>query len=351
VEATPTAERPLAGLRVLDLSRYLPGPLATLRLAELGADVIKLEAPQGDPARVQPPFEPDGTSTLHAYLNRGKRSLVLDLRDDRARTAARSLALRSDVLVESFRPGVLPRLGLDPAGLRAEHPGLVLCSISGFGQDGPHRLLAGHDLTYLALAGVLGLGGLVGGAPLGPPLQLADSIGGQAAVSAILAALLHRERSGEGAHLDVSLHGEAARAIGWERRAVGLGVPASEPGRGLLTGGLACYRCYPTADGRALAVAALEPHFFERLCQLLGRPNLVAQHLDAAAQPRLEAELAATFAARPLAHWQGLLDGEDVACAPVMTVAEALAFAPDPPSALAAAPGLGEHTDDILAQL
>jgi crotonobetainyl-CoA:carnitine CoA-transferase CaiB-like acyl-CoA transferase len=351
VDGTPTAERPLAGLRVLDLSRYLPGPLATLHLAELGAEVVKLEPPQGDPARVQPPFERDGTSTLHGYLNRGKRSLVLDLRRDDARAAARALVRRSDVLVESFRPGVLTRLGLDPAELRAEHPRLVLCSISGFGQDGPHRLLAGHDLTYLALAGALGLGGLSGGAPLDPPVQPADNAGGQAAVSAILAALLHRERTGEGAHLDVSLHREAARAIGWERRAVTLGLPPSEPGGGLLTGGLACYRCYPTADGRALALAALEPHFFERLCRLLGRPDLQAQHLDPTAQPRLAAELAATFASRPLAHWQDLLDGEDVACAAVLTVAEALTFAPDAPSTLTPAPELGEHTAEILASL
>ena len=148
----------------------------------------------------------------------------------------------------------------------------------------------------------------------------------------------------------MSLHAEAARAIGWERRAVGLGLPASEPGGGLLTGGLACYRCYPTADGRALAVAALEPHFFERLCQLLGRLDLAPQHLDPAVQPRLEAELAATFAARPLAHWQGLLDGEDVACAPVMTVTEALAFAPDASSALAPARA-SPAPDEILAEL
>jgi crotonobetainyl-CoA:carnitine CoA-transferase CaiB-like acyl-CoA transferase len=255
------------------------------------------------------------------------------------------------VLVESFRPGVLTRLGLDPAELRVEHPGLVLCSISGFGQDGPHRLLAGHDLTYLALAGALGLGGLAGGAPLGPPVQPADNAGGHAAVSAILAALLRRERSGEGAHLDVSLHREAARAIGWERRAAALGLPASAPGGGLLTGALACYRCYPTADGRALAVAALEPHFFERLCAVLGRPALAAHHVDPQAQPRLAAELASIFAARPLSHWQGLLEGEDVACAPVLTVAEALAFAPDEPSDLAPAPGLGQHTAEILATL
>jgi crotonobetainyl-CoA:carnitine CoA-transferase CaiB-like acyl-CoA transferase len=351
MDALPTAERPLAGLRVLDLSRYLPGPLATLMLAELGAEVVKLEPPQGDPARVQPPFEPDGTSTLHGYLNRGKRSLVLDLRQDEARRAARALARRSDVLVESFRPGVLTRLGLDPVELRAEHPGLVVCSISGFGQDGPHRLLAGHDLTYLALAGALGLGGLAGGAPLGPPVQPADNAGGHAAVSAVLAALLRRERTGDGAHLDVSLHREAARAIGWERRAVALGLPASEPGGGLLTGGLACYRCYSTADGRALAVAALEPHFFERLCTLLGRPELSLRQLDPQAQPDLAGELAAIFAARPLADWHALLDGEDVACAAVLTVAEALAFAPDEPSALSPAPALGEHTAEILAAL
>src|SRR5690242_10088964 len=201
-EATRT---PLAGLRVLDLSRYIPGPLATLQLAELGADVIKLEPPQGDPARFQPPFEADGSSTLHAFLNRGKRSLALDLKQEEGRAAARALVRRSDVLVESFRPGVLARLGFDPVELRAEQPELVICSISGFGQDGPHRLLAGHDLTYLALAGALGLG-----APVPPPVQAADNAGAHAAVTAILAALLQRERGGGGAHLDISLHAEAA---------------------------------------------------------------------------------------------------------------------------------------------
>jgi alpha-methylacyl-CoA racemase len=288
---------------------------------------------------------------MHAYLNRGKRSLVLDLRQEAARAAARALALRSDVLVESFRPGVLARLGLDPGELRAERRGLVICSISGFGQEGPHRLLAGHDLTYLALAGALSLGGTSGGAPLPPPLQPADSAGGLAAVSEILAALLRRERTGEGAHLDVSLHREAARAIGWERRAAALGLATAPPGGGLLTGGLACYRCYLTADGRALAVAALEERFFERLCQLVGRPELAASHLDPQAQSRLARELAAVFESRPLAHWRHLLDGQDVACAPVLSAEEALAFAPDPPFGLSPAPALGAHTAEVLAEL
>jgi crotonobetainyl-CoA:carnitine CoA-transferase CaiB-like acyl-CoA transferase len=351
---------PLAGVRVLDLSRYLPGPYATLLLAELGADVVKVEPPAGDPARYLPPYEPDGTSTLHAFLGRGKRSVVLDLSDAGARAQAQGLALASDVVVETFRPGVMARLGLDPTELREQRPGLIVCSITGFGQDGPIRLRAGHDLTYLAYAGVLGMAGPVDGAPVVPPVQIADiGAGAQPAVIAILAALLERERSGEGAHLDVAMTGGAAHWIGPQLRAARLGLPAAPRGRDLLSGGLACYGCYETADGRHLAIAPLEPRFFANLLERLGRSDLQELQLDPERQGYVAAELAAAFRTRPLADWLELLEDADCCVAPVLSAAEAEAHAatahrlafPWPQVELAPAAALGAHTAEVLAEV
>jgi crotonobetainyl-CoA:carnitine CoA-transferase CaiB-like acyl-CoA transferase len=351
---------PLEGLRVLDLSRYLPGPYATLLLAEMGAEVVKLEPVEGDPARFTPPFEPDGASTLHAFLGRGKRSVVLDLKGDEARRQARALALAGDVVVESFRPGVMARLGLAPDELLAAKASLIVCSISGFGQTGPDRLRAGHDITYLAYAGVLGETGPPGGRPWASGVQPADVGGGALpAVVAILAALLRRERTGLGGHLDVAMTGSIAHWIGPAHRAARQGLTLPPRGRGLLSGGLACYRTYETADGRHLALGALEPHFFANVLQHLGRPELLPLQLDPEAQEHLVAELEAAFRGRPLAGWAELLADDDCCCAPVLSVEEASRHstaqvrlvAPYATAELRPAPELGEHTAEILAQL
>jgi crotonobetainyl-CoA:carnitine CoA-transferase CaiB-like acyl-CoA transferase len=288
----------LSGMLVVDFSRYLPGAFASRELLELGARVVCVEPPGGDPLRSTAP-------AWDAALRAGKESLEVDLKQDP--TPALELLHEADVVLESFRPGVASRLGIGPehAPERA-----VYCSITGFGVGGRHEQRAGHDLNYLGWAG-----GLWDTAPALPPVQIADlAAGGLGAVTKILAALLERERTGRGNHVVVSLtHGShrlVAHRLGED------GVPR------MLTGGLACYRIYETADGRHLTVGALEPAFFRRLTELLGRPELAERQFDAD-QEALATELAAILRARPLAEWLELFDAEDVCVGPVATLAEA----------------------------
>ena len=311
--------RPLAGLLVVDLTRYLPGAYASRELLRLGARVVRLEPPEGDPMRhVAPAWE--------AALNAGKESVACDLKAEPE--LGRALLARADVVLEGFRPGVAARLGVGPddAPERA-----VYCSITGFGTEGPHAGRVGHDLNYLGWAGVL-----EDTAPALPPLQPADlAAGALGAVAEVLAALLERERTGRGARLTVSMTHGSHRLVA--HRLGGDPLPR------FLTGSLAAYRIYSTADARHLTVAALEPKFFVRLCELLGRPDLAEGHLVADAQPALAAELAAIFAARPLAEWLELFDGEDVAVGPVATLAEGAAAFGTPATAAASA-AIGEDT-------
>jgi crotonobetainyl-CoA:carnitine CoA-transferase CaiB-like acyl-CoA transferase len=302
--------QPLRGLLVVDLTRYLPGPFASRELLRLGARVVHLEPPEGDPVRVIAP-------AWHAVLNTGKESVVCDLKSEPELAAA--LIARADVVLEGFRPGVAERLGVGP---EAASERTVYCSITGFG-DGDGR--AGHDLNYLGWAGLLD-----DTAPALPPMPIADlAAGALGAVTQVLAALLERERSGRGARLIVSMTGNARRFVDFRLH----------DQRRLLTGGLACYRIYETADGRHVTVGALEPKFFARLCELLGRPELAERQGDADQEP-LAAELAAIFSTRPLAEWLELFDGEDACVGPVATLDEAL-----PAEPLPAASALGEHTE------
>ncbi|MFY3744892.1 CaiB/BaiF CoA transferase family protein [Anaeromyxobacter sp. Red801] len=308
---------PLAGVRILDLTRLLPGPYATLVLADLGADVVKVEDPQGgDWLRWMPPLAGEQSGAFHA-LNRNKRSLALDLRRPEGAEAFLRLAARADAVVESFRPGVLDRLGVGYEALRARAPGLVLCSISGYGQDGPYAARAGHDLDYCAVSGVLA----ANGAPDAPrPLgvQVADVAGGAwPAVAGILAALLRRASTGEGAHVDVSMT-EGALALlamplgmAWAR-----GAPL-ERGRELLDGGAACYGVYRTRDGRFVALAALEPPFFAAFCDAVGRPDLAPRQWDDGGAA-IRAELEAVFAARTRDEWAAFAAAHDACVAPVL---------------------------------
>jgi alpha-methylacyl-CoA racemase len=281
---------PLEGTLVVDLSRYVPGPFATRELLRLGARVVAVEPPDGDPLRAVDP-------AWHGALNEGKESVVCDLRADPA--LAQALCARADVVVDGFRPGVAERLGLAP-GERT-----IWCAITGFGSGGLHEQRVGHDLNYLGFAGVLERGGH-------PPLPIADYTGAFAAVREILAALLERVRTGSGTRVEVSLTDEAAQ----------LYAPA------ILTGGAACYRIYETGDGGRLTVAALEPRFWERFCELVGLPGLPA---FAPSLPELEARLRE----RPLAEWLELFDGEEVCAGPV---------APRP-ELRGEAPSLGAHTE------
>ena len=290
--------QPLSGMLVVDFSRYLPGAFASRELLELGARVVCIEPPGGDPMRSSAP-------AWDAALRAGKESLEVDLKQDPA--PALELVREADVVLESFRPGVASRLGIGPEHVPER---TVYCSITGFGLGGRHEQRAGHDLNYLGWAGVLW-----DTAPALPPVQIADfAAGALGAVTQILAALLERERTGKGSRVVVSMTHGSHRLVA--HRLGGESVPR------MLTGGLACYRIYETADGRHLTVAALEPAFFVRLTELLGRPELAERQFDAD-QETLAAELAAIFAARPLAEWLELFDAEDVCVGPVATLAEA----------------------------
>jgi crotonobetainyl-CoA:carnitine CoA-transferase CaiB-like acyl-CoA transferase len=278
-------QRPLAGLLVVDFTRYLPGAFAGAELLRLGARVVRVERPAGDPMRQTAP-------AWHDTLNAGKEWADWDRGPD--------LMAQADVVLESFRPGVATRLGIGPDGA----PGsAVYCSITGFGIGGRHEQRAGHDLNYLGWAGVL-----EPTAPALPPVQVADfAAGGLGAVVEILAALIERARTGEGARIVVSMTHNAHKLI------------SRAP---VLTQGFACYRMYETADGRHVTVAALEPKFFARLCELLGRPEL-AERQYADDQTSLADEVAAVFRSRRLDAWLDVFDGEDACVGPVATFAEA----------------------------
>jgi crotonobetainyl-CoA:carnitine CoA-transferase CaiB-like acyl-CoA transferase len=279
----------LAGVTVVDLTRYLPGPFASRELHRLGARVVKIEPPAGDPVRASSP-------EWYSALNDGKEVVTWDARTE----PAPAVLLEADVVIEGFRPGVWERLGVELAETT------ILCSITGFGVDGPRALQAGHDLNYLGYAGVL-----ADTAPALPPVQIADlAAGGQGAVIEVLAALLERTRTGRGARIVVSMTHGSHRLV--SHRVGGDTVPR------LLTGGVACYRIYETADRRHITVAALEPKFWRRLCDLLELPELV----DRAFEPELP-ELTSLFRSRSLRDWLDLLEHEDTCVGPVATLAEA----------------------------
>lgn len=321
---------PLSDVRILDLSRLLPGPYATLLLADLGARVDKLEDPQGDGTRQMGP-RVGGESALFLALNRNKRSIVLDLKRPEGVAALKRLVRRYDVLVESFRPGVMAKLGLSYDVLRKENPKLIYCAITGYGQTGPDRLKAGHDLNYIARSGVLGYGGDPGGPPAMPGVQLADIGGAMFAVTGILAALHEQRRTGEGRLVDVALN-EASLAflhlhLGGRLIADEAAGPLAR-GREALNGGLPCYRVYRTQDGRALAVGALEPKFFAALLDKLGRSDLLEDaYAMGAGADRVRAELETIFGDKPLDTWKAFFAGTDFCVEPVLEGDEILADA------------------------
>lgn len=315
---------PLTGVRVLDLSRLLPGPFATMILAGLGADVVKVEDLEGgDYLRWMPPLE-DGAAAMFTAINRGKRSLRLDLKATRGRELFLELAGRSHVVLESFRPGVMDRLGLGIAALHARNPRLVVCSISGFGQDGPDRLRAGHDLNYLARAGVLSITGSGGGAPAIPGVQMADIGGGaQSAVIAILAALRRAEQSGAGSHCDVSMLDGMLSWMSPHIAAAEAGGDAG-PAAMMLNGAHPCYHVYRCADGW-ITVAALEPKFWARLCELLDVEDLRDLAFATGAQAQAVVDrLESVFSGATRAQWRARLGDEDACCEPVLSVEELL---------------------------
>lgn len=318
---------PLAGVRVLDLTRLLPGPVATLHLADLGADVIKIEDPgAGDYARAMGDG-PDGVSVFYRAVNRNKRGLRLDLKQAQGREVFLRLAASADVVVESFRPGVTAKLGIDYAAVRALNPRIVYCAITGYGQGGPLAMAAGHDLNYIGLAGALDQIGVDGGRPAIPNLQIGDLLGGAlSGVMGILAALFDARRSGLGRFVDVAMS-EAVLAHNLFPL-FALQSRAGQQARGcdMLSGGDAGYGVYATADGRYMAVAPLEEKFWYVFCDTLGRPDWKARHgLRGAAAAELRGELEALFATRTQAQWSDLFAAADCCVTPVLDTAEALA--------------------------
>jgi crotonobetainyl-CoA:carnitine CoA-transferase CaiB-like acyl-CoA transferase len=315
----------LSGVQVLDLTRLLPGPFCTMLLADLGADVIKVEEPNGgDPARHYPPLQGD-TGSLFLLINRNKRSLTLDLKSAAEREVLLRLVERADVLVESFRPRVMDRLGLGYEVLSARNPRLIYATLSGFGPSGPYRERPGHDLNYLALAGVLGFNADREGNPVPPGAQIADLGGGTLAALAIVAAILARQQTGRGQAVDVSLFGSA---VAWLPTLVATLFSqgrSPEPGEPSLAGGLAQYDVYATADGRHVSLGALEPKFLLNFLQAAGRPELAGLAAGGAAErDQLRAALRAIFASRTCSAWVDLLAEVDTCFAPVNTLEETL---------------------------
>ncbi len=311
--------QPLAGILVVDFTRYLPGAYASRELLGLGARVVRVEPPEGDPLR------PTATAWDTA-LRAGTESVVCDLKADAA--FARALCDRADIVLEGFRPGVAERLGIGPGDLT---DAVVYCSITGFGLDEAHRSRAGHDVNYLGWAGVL-----EDTSSELPPVQVADlAAGALGAVTEILAALFQRERTGSGARIVISMTHRSHDLVAHRLR--------GEPVPRMLTGGLACYRIYATSDGRFLTVGALEPKFFRRLCELIDRPELAGRQYSED-QDSLAAELATIFGKGSLAYWLEHFDDEDVCVGPVSTREEAASVfgSTDEPIPVA----LGAHTEN-----
>lgn len=363
---------PLNGIRVLDLTRLLPGAFCTMILADQGADVIKVEEPgSGDYMRWYPPLI-DGQSTVFNALNRNKRSITLNLKHPDGRDLFERLVATADVVVEGNRPGVMDRLGVGFRQLRAIRPDLVMCSITGYGQDGPFAQRAGHDLNYMATAGALGLNAAAGGLPHPLAVQVADiGAGGIGAAAAILGALLAVARGGEGRYLDVSMTDGALSWLAMPIAEAGEEGELPAAGRTRLLGRYPCYRVYSCADGRHLSVGALEPKFWKALVEALGRPELLDLHFDdsGSAHARFEE----IFATRTRDEWAAALDGLDVCVEPVLDLREV----PNHPQVVArnlvrrhasgtevapAVPGgegwrrlepprLGEHTAEVLAEV
>lgn len=315
----------LEGLTVVDLSVFLPGPYLTMALADHGARVIKVEPPGGDPGRHI--GVADGPSTVFfRNVNRGKQSAVIDLKSAEGRTRLLKLCETADVFVESYRPGVVQRLGVDYAALVQVNPRIIYCSISAFGQDGPYRDRPAHDLATMALAGAIGITLGRDGAPAIPGVAVADIVSALHALSGVLMALYRREKTGRGDYIDVAMHHAALAALPNVMGPAMAGLPQPDPKAERSTGGSAFYQIYEASDGRHLVLGAQEMKFVHTLLGKLGRPDL-AQLCERGLGPHqrpLVDFLSAVFREKPLAHWRAWFDGLDVSFAPVNTLREAL---------------------------
>ncbi len=371
----------LEGTRVLDLSRMLPGPFASMMLGDLGAEVIKIEEPRiGDPTRWSPP-KIGTASAAFLQVNRNKKSVALDLKAEEGRDIFLNLAATADVVLEQFRPGVCDRLRIGYGDLQKLNPKLVYCSLSGYGQAGPYRDRGGHDLNYIALSGILGLTTDERGKPVIPGVQIADIAGGMLTAFSILAALMARDRTGAGQYVDVSMFDvmlsmlAVPAAYEFAGSAVGVGEKYG------LTGAYPFYNVYETSDRRFMSLGALEPKFWANFCRAVNREDLIARQFDEGElRASLFEEVRAVFKSKTQSEWVELFGRHDACCEPVLSMTEAfdhehtkaragveeikqtvegaikqLGFAykltGTPPATRLAPPALGEHTAEILSAL
>jgi crotonobetainyl-CoA:carnitine CoA-transferase CaiB-like acyl-CoA transferase len=360
--------QPLAGIRILDLSRLTPGPYLTQLLADLGAEVIKVETPSlGDYARSIP--EKMGLGKMFEMINQGKKSVAINYRNPRGLKTFLRLVATADVVLEGFRPGAAARWKIDYESLRTVKADLIYCSLSGYGQEGPYRCRAGHDLNYTATGGALALNAMEGQPPVPFGVPVADLSGAMLAGIAILGALVGRQRTGQGAYLDVALlDGVLSWMIPQAGAAFFGGLPVHS-GTQALQGGLACYNVYETADGKYLSLGALEPTFWSDFCKVTEREDLLSRQFDRA----IKEDVASVFKKRSLREWLELFSASDGCVEPILSFEEMLShpqirargfvreedgqpvglntpfvFARGPKRPT---PGLGEHTHEILKDL
>ena len=372
---------PLEGMRVLDLTRLLPGPFCTLLLADMGADVIKVEdTDAGDYLRFTPPLSSSGMSIHFHTLNRNKRSIAIDLKRREGRELLLELATWADVLIEQFRPGVMERLELGYETIKEVNPSIIYCSLTGYGQDGPYRDVAGHDINYLGYAGVLDSTGAAEGPPVICGVQIADlGAGGMFSALSILTAYIYMMKTGEGQHLDVSM---MDGSISWLTVNTGeLFMTGKGPERGtqVLQGAFPCYNVYEAGDGY-MAVGALENKFWLRLCEILGRPEYGPEQFNTEKTGEMFAWLKGKFKEKTRAEWMEVFAGEDACVSPVLSVTEMASdpqvlhrkmvvevedekigraktlgipvkFGATPGEMRRPAPGLGEHATEVLEML
>ncbi len=371
----------LQGIRVLDLSRMLPGPYCTMMLGDLGAEVIKIEEIKGgDPTRHSPPKI--GTqSAAFRQINRNKKSIAIDLKSQEGRDIFLKLAATADVVMEQFRPGVVDRLGIGYKEVSEINPRIVYCALTGFGQDGPHRDRSGHDLNYLALSGVLGLTTDERGKPAMSGIQIADLAGGMIAGFGILAALLARERTGRGQYVDVSMFDVMVSMLPIAASHQFAGKRYEVGDKFVLSGSYPFYNVYETSDGKYMTLGALEPKFWANFCKTVAREDLVdKQFSEGEAKAQLFAEVTSIFKSRSRDEWIEVMRDADCCCEPVLSLGEAfdheqskarqlvqeistatdgvlkqLGFAyklsDTPPRINTMSPELGEQTDELLTEI
>jgi crotonobetainyl-CoA:carnitine CoA-transferase CaiB-like acyl-CoA transferase len=314
----------LTGLKLLDLSRLLPGPYCSLLLADLGMEVLKVEDPElGDYMRKIGPIRKQDSAYFLA-VNRNKKSMTLNLKVEEGKEILYKLTNSYDIVLESFRPGVMDRLGIGYQELKKRNPRVILCSLSGYGQDGPYRERSGHDINYIGLGGILELIGIKDEAPVIPGVQIADlAAGGMMSAIAILAAVVHRQKSGEGQYLDISM---LDGVISWLSMHAGkyfMDEELPERGEMLLAGRYACYHVYQTKDGRYMALGALEPKFWESFCEAIGRRDLVLkQFIEGEERLRLIEEIQKIFKTKTQKEWVDFLRNTDACCEPILNLEE-----------------------------